>query len=542
MRSVTRDEQGFTLIEVLVAATVLLVGILGVATMVNASNAGITSSKAREQGTALGRDLIESARSVRYQALRPSAIVPTLQGMPGLAKSGGGSGWTIKRRGIIYTVAVGVCSVDDPGDGTGAHTADTFCLNSSVQATAAECKSMLGSPPKISGVSASGAKAGDCGIDTNLDGQVDNLVASSATTCPAGTSVGAGTCDAQPDDFKRLVVLVTWDRGSGSRYVLQQATVPFPGLSAYGAISGLTLQGYTNNNDVYTVPDKPSSLHFDVTSSQNANQVDWLLGGVDQGALSSWSGTSGSFDWNLGNDAPDSETTPAVGEVVDGTYTVGARVQDAGGIHGIEKDVTVIVNRRIPFPPTGFLIAGTGPVTATWGAPADQDIIGYTLFRKVGGSEIAVCSQITARTCVDSNPPAGTVTYYVKAIDRDSAGAARVGQPSLSKSVTVGNSAPTAPTWLTPTSDSYKVTGGGSGLSKVQLTWNAASDSDGTIDTYEIWRSGCGASTLIGSALGTVTTLTDTAAPKATSCTYTVRAKDNGGLYGPFTPDLVVDT
>ena len=139
---------------------------------------------------------------------------------------------------------IGVCSVDDPGNDQAGR--GNLCLRSSVQASPATCKTLIGVPASIQGTTGSaGADGGDCGLDTNLDGQVDDLVQSTASSCPAGTSVSAGTCNAGPDDFKRLVTLVTWDRGGGSRcVVLQQATVPFPGLSAYGAITALTLNGY----------------------------------------------------------------------------------------------------------------------------------------------------------------------------------------------------------------------------------------------------------------------------------------------------------
>jgi Tfp pilus assembly protein PilV len=538
-RGLRSDEDGFTIIEVLVAAVLLLVGILGVATIVNAANATTTSNKAREQGLALGRELIESARSMRYQSLRPANVVGTLQAMPGFANANAGGGWTIRRRGIVYSVSVGVCSVDDAGDHTGAHVGGTFCTRPAVQASGATCRALVGTPASIRGTGAGGADAADCGLDTNLDGQVDGLVAAGASGCPPNTSVAAGTCDAQPDDFKRLVTLVTWDRGAGSRFVLQQATVPFPGLSAYGAVTGLTLRGgYHLQSDGYLVADKAGALTFDATTSQAANQVNWMLGGVDQGQAT-WSGTSGWFTWNLGNTAPDSETAPdqAAGEVLDGTYTIGARVQDGGGIHGIERDVTVKLNRRKPFPPppASFAIAATaGGVTATWGAPPDRDILGYRLLRQAGGgTPISVCGDITARTCTDPNPPQGGVDYWVVALDTAPDGSVREGQASEKRPLTVGNVPPTTPTI---TSADATVAG------RVVLKWTASTDPDDPVDAYEVYRSGCTVKTLVGTALGTATTLTDFAAPSKATCIYNVRAKDQGGMYSAYSPDYSVKT
>jgi prepilin-type N-terminal cleavage/methylation domain-containing protein len=550
-----RKQDGFTIIEVMVASLILLVGILGVTTIVNTANSTTTSNKAREQGLSLAREVIESARSVKYQSLRPSTAVATLQAMPGFANAGAGAGWTIKRRGIIYNVSVGVCSVDDPGDGTGAHVAGAFCSRSSVQATADKCQGLIGQPPKINGVGGSpGADAGDCGLDTDLDGQVNGLVQAAASPCPAGSSVSAGTCDAQPDDFKRLVTLVTWDRGAGSRYVLQQATEPFPGLSAYGAITSLPLDGgFPLDANGYTDADwTADKLTFTATSSQTANQVDWLLGGVDQGPFDSWSGTTGSFLWNVGKADP-SKTTPVAGEMLDGSYLLGARVQDAGGIHGAELDAAVTLNRRIPFPPGGFSIAGAAfdakglptQVVASWNAPPDRDLVGYRLYRQVGSSSsyssVPGCDQIavTDRTCTDLNPPgSSSVTYWVVALDKDpTSGAVRPGQESVKRSIQTANIPPTVPKFY-----DHKVTGGGSGISKVQLWWTASTDPDDPVDGYEIYRTGCTATTLVGTALGTATTLTDTNAPKSASCTYRVRAKDQGGAFSPFSPDYGVAT
>jgi Tfp pilus assembly protein PilV len=534
-------EDGFTIIEVVMAALILLVGILGVTTIVNQANSTTTSTKAREQGLALARELLESSRSIKYQSLRPTTVVPTLQAMPGFANAGIGAGWSLQRRGITYHVSVGVCSVDDPGDGTGAHVAGTFCTRSTVQATGATCQALVGMPPKINGAGGSpGADGGDCGIDPNLDGQVDNLLQSSASSCPAGTTVAAGTCDAQPDDFKRLVTLVTWDRGSGSRFVVQSATVSFPGLSAYGAITTLTLNSYTLGANGYAVNDNPTSLSFAATSSQQANQVDWLLDGVDRGPISSWSGTSGSFTWNLGTADP-LATSPSAGEVLDGAYSVGARVQDAGGIHGNQLAVAVLVNRRKPFPPTNFNLAGagTGTITGAWTAPPDNDVIGYHMWRKVGaGVAVVVCTSTTP-TCSDTNPPSsGTVEYWATAIDLDQTGAQRDGQLSNSKTATAAatNAPPTAPTNL----QAGWVAGNGSQRT-VTLTWTAASDPDNGIQFYKIYRSTAsgGPYTLVNTQSGNQLTFSE-GVTKNTTYYYYVLAVDNGALAGPASSTVSV--
>jgi hypothetical protein len=418
-----------------------------------------------------------------------------------------------------------------------------------VQANAAKCKSLIGFPPKINGSGGVSADGGDCGIDANLDGTVDGLVQSAATTCPAGTSVSAGTCDSQPNDFKRLVTLVTWDRGMGSRYVLQQATIPFPGLSAYASIDTFVLNGYPAQSGGYVVDNTPTSLTFAATTSQPAQQVNWLLGTTDQGPFTSWSGTSGTTTWPLGS-INLSETSPPNGEVLDGTYVVGARVQDAGGIHGIERDVTVKLNRRIPFPPPNFSIAASAvdasgkptQFTASWGAPPDRDVVGYTLEWRPTGStgswtRVTGCQGITARTCTDTSPPSGSFNYHVVALDNDSSGAARAGQPSDERTVIPGNKPPTVPTITGATATP------GTSSTAVSLSWTASTDADDALDLYEIRRD-CGSGYVLAvTQLGTAKTVTDSSAPSGNACYYSIRAKDVGGVYSAWsTPDFKVNT
>jgi len=54
------DERGFTIVEVMVAAALLLTGLVGTMSMLNSANAATTSTKAREQGVSLQRELTEA--------------------------------------------------------------------------------------------------------------------------------------------------------------------------------------------------------------------------------------------------------------------------------------------------------------------------------------------------------------------------------------------------------------------------------------------------------------------------------------------------
>ena len=113
------DQHGFTLVEVMVAILVLLVGILGVVTMVDTSNAVTSKTKAREGGTAIARSVIEVSRSIRYRDLTTAALEAALNTRPGLADSLPAPGYTFESRGVQYRMTLDVCSLDDVKDGLG---------------------------------------------------------------------------------------------------------------------------------------------------------------------------------------------------------------------------------------------------------------------------------------------------------------------------------------------------------------------------------------------------------------------------------------
>src|SRR4051794_17957988 len=139
-----RSESGFTLVEVTVAAFVLVVGLLGTLAMLDNANLTTASTKAREQGIALQRELIETARSTPYDDLVPGGVVPAIQSNPDLRDADSSApGWEIERRGFTYTVSVGACSVDDAGDGQGNVDNATFCPTG-VRTSATQCRNLLG--------------------------------------------------------------------------------------------------------------------------------------------------------------------------------------------------------------------------------------------------------------------------------------------------------------------------------------------------------------------------------------------------------------
>src|SRR3954453_8510691 len=77
-----RREDGFTIIEVMVASVVLLVGIMGVLGIVIQADGVSTSNRAREQGISLQREVVEAARAIPYDQLSQNSIAYTIQALP----------------------------------------------------------------------------------------------------------------------------------------------------------------------------------------------------------------------------------------------------------------------------------------------------------------------------------------------------------------------------------------------------------------------------------------------------------------------------
>jgi prepilin-type N-terminal cleavage/methylation domain-containing protein len=478
--SFTTEEDGFTLVEVMIAATVLLVGLVGVTLMLTHAATATWSTKAREQGVSLQRELVENTRAIPYDQLSGVTLASRIQALPaaGLADSSPSPGWTIRRRGFTYAVSVGVCSVDDPSDGSGTHDGAAFCATGAGAATPDQCSTLLGIDAGIQGTAAAATASvnvGDCGIDLNLDGTVDKLTEASVGICLLFCPPPAGTSDPTPEDYKRIVVLVRWDRGTGRRYALQSSTISNPGASSAPAVVTLT----TSAADPIT---SGSTAAFTATTNRAANNVAWSVDGTQRGAASG-SGTNWTFSWGLGTVSAGS--APSAGEVLDGSYVVGAKAFDSYGAYGQTRSLTLRLNRRAPYAPTRFEAGRNGSaVDFEWSANAERDIKGYRVYRDpLVGADVQVCALTTATSCRDASPPAGSLTYYVVAVDTTTAGALREGLQSAGDTVGVTNTPPSPPSGLTAST---------SGANTI-LIWSASPgdpDLGDSVDHYRIYRDG----------------------------------------------------
>src|SRR4051794_19478931 len=108
------SQEGFTLIETLVASVVLVVGLFSMVGLLDVGQAFTTGNATREQAVALERELVEAARSIPYDQLTPNSAVGLIQAKPELGDDDRTQdGWQIRRRNATFSVSVGVCTVDD---------------------------------------------------------------------------------------------------------------------------------------------------------------------------------------------------------------------------------------------------------------------------------------------------------------------------------------------------------------------------------------------------------------------------------------------
>jgi type IV pilus assembly protein PilV len=235
-------EGGFTIVEVMVALVLLLVGVLAMVVMIEGSLSSTSKTTAREQATNLARELVERSRQVPYAstttAAAPAAIAAALPESPAVS----GGTFTVQRRHVDYTVTVSACSIDDPSDGAGVGNA-TFCdaPSNSTGPGSAPVGSGLALGPNVLGLPVSLAVGGSLvntvcnavGTDTAILNSVSSLGTSLVSLVGNGAqleacpSAGGGSVafDTRPDDLRRIRIRVDWTPGNGSPSSLTQTTL-----------------------------------------------------------------------------------------------------------------------------------------------------------------------------------------------------------------------------------------------------------------------------------------------------------------------------
>lgn len=442
-----RHESGFTLVEVLVAVLILLVGVLGVVAMVDGANAVTGKTKAREGANSVARSIVEVGRAVPYKSLTDAALFGALSTRPGLADVSSGSDYTIASRNVDYAVTLQVCSMDDPKDNLGPH-----------------------------------------------DGTIE--------FCPdSDVGTASGVFDRNPDDYKRIAVTLTWKRGAGTETVKQTSLVSNPVGGLGPTVVRLDAPSVSGSPKLVTTS---GPVAFEAETSTNAAELDWSVDGSSQGPAKA-SGTSQrkfTFSWDV-------DGTSGGRYYNDCTYVIQAEALDDKGRAGSPKAVTVVLNRALPKAPQQLQGGRNGHgnfVDLRWKASPECDVLGYRVYRSTGSATgpwtainclETVGGYVKGTTCLDENAPgANPLWYSVVAIDTaPGTGALRDGAASTIQ-VNAGNSTPSTPTNLTacvgglpgctepdgsPASDGATV-----------IRWDPSTDTDAgdSILMYRIYRDG----------------------------------------------------
>lgn len=248
-RSPLGREEGFTIVEVLLAMVLLVVGILGMLVMVEGSVTSTSRTTAREGATNLARELVERSREVPYAMTTtgsaPAALAAALPESPTLT----GSSFVVRRRNFDYTVTITACSIDDPSDGAGV--ADPNAV-----ATGTFCDALPAPPPPPGGGTGSGLTVGPSvlglpvtlaaggslittvcnavGTNTAILNSVSSLGTSlvglagngaQLSACPLASGGGSVAFDTRPDDLRRVRVRADWTAGNAPATSLTQTAL-----------------------------------------------------------------------------------------------------------------------------------------------------------------------------------------------------------------------------------------------------------------------------------------------------------------------------
>ena len=451
------SQSGFTLIEVLVAMTILLVGVLGVVTLVDGANAVTSRTKAREGGNAIARSVIEVSRSIRYRDLNQASLEAALATRPTLADSQPGVvGYTIRSRNIEYRLTLSVCSLDDPKDDYGTRpTGVLFCTDSE--------------------------------------------------------GPGATPRDRNPDDYKRVRVRLDWTTRAISHSVTQTSSIINPVGGLGPTVSGLTMTSpLSSSTDEVRIEGSSASpinsASFSAVTSGFAAELTWSINGDAQGKAN-----GGPVNWDFTWNFTDGGTDPDNIVYYDCKYFIQADGFDAEGRAGAPRVLSVILNRREPVPVEAVTAGRNGAgdrVDVRWSPNPECDVIGYRVYRSTTAGTLGTqvdCPDPNAPTatvttkdwCVDETAPGtGPLFYTVVGVDTLANGSLREGTRGSQVSVPAsgGNSLPT-----TPANATYCIGGqvgcvGPDGSDapsgQIVIRWDPSTDSDGSLAFYRIYRDG----------------------------------------------------
>jgi prepilin-type N-terminal cleavage/methylation domain-containing protein len=388
-----RDSSGFSLVEVMVAALILLIGAGAAFSLIQSANRSVTSNSARVGATNLAREITEYARGTDYDLLQPSQLVTALRKHSAIGGTLSGGVWKIQRRNVTYTVSAEVCIFDDPKDGLAA---------------------------------------------TPL-----------ANACPTPAAVAGAPTESNSDDFRRVTLTLSWNARNRSGTMKQSTLLVNPAGGLGPRITRFD-QPATQNTGNSTVWGGVSTLRL---TSTGAASVHWTADDGISGGNGSGGSTDWGFTWDFGTafdtsnpwvrdgaylvnaQAFDSRGVPGEAR----TVTIYVNRHAPAAPSGLE----------------GGYNATRGVVDMHWSRYDERDLQGYRVVRVLDSKQICPASGSVqdALSCTDTNP-LPLSAYAVYAVDCTDLAAAtcvhRLGTPALTASITlIAGTAPDAPTGLT---------------------------------------------------------------------------------------------
>ncbi|MFL5817920.1 MAG: hypothetical protein ACJ76L_09990 [Conexibacter sp.] len=351
-----KEQGGFTIVEVLVAALLLVVALGALLQLLITADHTVTTTRLRQVESSLAREVLEDSRGLAPTELTQATIASALQSeVPQATLSG--SDLVVTRavssgNPTNFTISFDACDLDAPSDGYGNHS----------------------SPPPSGGA-----------------------------WCPdVGSS---GTQDSNPSDYKRVSVTVTpRDR---STPVIEQTILIYSRPVNGPAVTCLSTSVTCPGPDVTVT--SGSSLTFNVRTTVTAARIQWLVDGnlppsqqIPAASTDPYapSGTSSSFTWSF--------------PTADGTYAITAVAYDINGTSGTRSTVVVNLNRHQVIAPTSFSAGWNdllGGVETQWVPSVDQDVLYYHVYRKYGSNApqlVATCGasgNVTGTSCADAPQP-----------------------------------------------------------------------------------------------------------------------------------------
>ena len=396
-----RDSAGFTLIEVMIAALILIMGAGAAFALINSANRNVSMNQARSGATNLGRELTEFARTTDYDLLQPPSVVAALRKHTRIAGTLTGSAWTIERRKVTYAITTEVCTFDDPKDGFAA-----------------------AAPPNV---------------------------------CPKAAAVpGVTSTDINGDDFRRVTYTMSWKVRGRAASTTQTALIVNPAGGLGPAIAKFTEPATQIVSATGNKLSWGGASTYELTTKSSAASVRWAVDDGTSAGDAAPGPTLWGFDWSLGP-----RVDPVVSWVRDGAYTIQAQAYDARGVPGEGKLITVYINRGAP-EALKNVVGGwnetNNVIDMRWDRYDERDLQGYKVVRVLDNKTVcpAAGNELVA-TCTDSALPASFTTlvplvYEVYAMDctdlKNSTGCTRKGASVFLTVAKAAATAPDAPTGL----------------------------------------------------------------------------------------------